>query len=616
MLLELTISNIAIIDRQTLEFGPGLAVITGETGAGKSILVDALGLVLGARADPGLIRAGAETARVEGVFQVDDPAANAEPRAAPDGPLAALLAEHGIEPEDGILVLSRDLQRTGRSIARINGRTVMVSVLQQVGQRLVDIHGQSEHLSLLRPAEHIEFLDRYAGLLGLRAAVAERVAALGRLRGERRRLAQQEQDAARRAELLQFQVQEITAAALQPGEQEALAEEIALLSNAEQRARLAHAVYAALSQGGGGLPGTADLLARAVADARELARLDGRLAEQAASLEELAYHLGDLARALRAYRDTVEFDPARLQAASERLELVRTLARKYGGSVEAVLRFGAEAAQELADLTHRQEQREELDQAEEAARRAAGALAGELSRRRAVAALDLARAVEAELAALHLPQVRFAVAVAQRENPDGLPVTQDAPESASVCYAFDSTGIDTVEFHISVNPGEPVRPLAKVASGGETSRVMLALKTILSRADVIGTLIFDEVDAGLGGQAGYAVGQKLAQLGKEHQVVAITHLPQIAAFGEVHFAIAKREEGGRTTTTARRLRADERVDEIARMIGAGLTRAARQAAQDLLHRAQESTRGRTPGPTAAPGTQATLPLLGDLLREA
>lgn len=607
MLLELTIQNIAIIDRQTLELSPGLTVITGETGAGKSILIDALGLVLGARADPDLIRAGAETARVEGVFQIED--------ASQDGTLAALLEEHGIELEEGTLVLSRDVQRNGRSIARANGRTVMVSVLQRIGQRLVDIHGQSDHLSLLRSSEHVEFLDRYAGLLDLRAAVAERIATLRRVQEERQRLLRQEREAARRVELLQFQTQEISTAALQPGEQEALEEEIVLLSNAEQRARLANSVYETLYQGAGALPGVTDLLARAVAEAQELARLDGRLADPVAALEGLDYQLDDLARTLRAYRDSVEFNPARLQAASERLELVRTVTRKYGGTVEAALRFDVEAAQELDELTHSQERLAELDAAELETRVAAGSLAWELSQRRAAAARELARAVEAELAELNMPHARFEVNIARRPDPDGLPTpTEESVEGAS--YAFDSTGIDTVEFRISVNPGEPLRPLVKVVSGGETSRLMLALKTILSRADVVETLIFDEVDAGLGGQTGYVVGRKLAQLGKEHQVVAITHLPQIAVSGDAHVAITKREDAGRATTVVRRLRAEERVDEIARMIGGGLTRAARQAAQELLHRAQA---GRGNGGQSSPhqaGAQPPLPLLGDLLKEA
>ena len=606
MLLELTIQNIAIIDRQTLQLGAGLTVLTGETGAGKSILLDALSLVLGARADPDLIRAGEESARVEAVFELKGPA---------DPALATLLEEHGLELEEDLLVLSRDIQRTGRGLARANGRTVILSVLQHIGERLIDIHGQSDHLSLLRPAEHIEFLDRYGGLLALRAEVAAKVALLRQVREERRRLDQQEQDATRRTELLQFQAEEITSAGLQPGEQEALEEEIALLSNAEQRARLANSVYDLLQRDSGGLPGIADLVAQAGSDARELARLDPRLADQTATLEGLEFQLDDLARTLRAYRDTVEFNPARLQAASERLEQVRTLTRKYGGPVDAVLAFGAAAAQELDELAHRQERRAAMDEAELAARQDAGAHAGELSRRRATAARELAQAVESELAQLNMASARFEVDVSRRPDAHGLPVAGDQADDA-VCYAFDMSGIDSVEFCIAVNAGEPLRPLVKVVSGGETSRVMLALKTILSRADVVGTLIFDEIDAGLGGQTGYVVGKKLAQLGKEHQVVAITHLPQIAAFGDTQIAIAKREDAGRTTTVVRRLRPEERVDEIARMIGGGLTKAARQAAQDLLQRARGARAGRESNEAAPPGAQGALPLLGDFLKEA
>ncbi|MCX6020936.1 MAG: DNA repair protein RecN, partial [Chloroflexi bacterium] len=483
----LSIANIAIIERQTVDFGPGLTVITGETGAGKSILIDALGLALGAKADLNLLRSGADVARVEALFV---PTADADGRIDPE--LQRLLDDQGIELDEGVLLLIRELRSTGRSVARINGHTVVAGVLARVAQRLIDIHGQSEHLSLLRSAEHIEFLDRYAGLLPLRRQTAAAVTALRKVREEREALHAAERNADRRTDLLQFQIGEIDNAGPTLGEPEALEAEIALLANAEQRARLANGTYGALTAGRGGAPSASDLLSEAAAEARELARLDPRLEDTATALEGLSYQLDDLGRSLRAYRDSIEFDPGRLEAASERLEVLKGISRKYGGSIEAALAHREAAAAEVDALTHRQERLEALDADELAARRCVGEVAGDLSRRRQAAASDLAEKVECELRELNMGSARFAVSVAQRPDPAGAPVpaSDDAPKAPEVSYAFDATGIDAVEFLLSVNAGEPLRPMAKVASGGETSRVMLALKTILSRVDLIGTLIF------------------------------------------------------------------------------------------------------------------------------
>jgi DNA repair protein RecN (Recombination protein N) len=585
MLDELDIRNFAVAEHVRLRFAPGFNAITGETGAGKSLIIDALALLLGGRADPEVVRAGAGAARVEGVFRVDPGA---------DEALAETLSEVGIEPEDGLLIISREVPRQGRSVARVNGRAVVQSALAALGRRLVDIHGQEDQLSVLRPAEHLGHLDRFAGLEAERVAVTALVAELREVRAAIRRLTEDERERARRQDRLAYEVQEIDAARLRPDEEEELRAERQLLVSAEELARLSEAAHTALT-GGGRSASAADALGLAADALAQLARIDPRMAETAALAEALQSQVYDLARELRAYREGVEYNPRRLERIEERLALIAALKRKYGATLAEVLAYAERARAELAELTLGEERLEELREREEALRARLATAAERLSHARRRAACRLAEAVQTEIAELNLAGGRFAVRFERREDPEGVPValpltevvasgTEPAPAGATA-VAFDRSGVDRVEFYVSLNPGEPLRPLAKVASGGETARLMLALKTVLGAADAVPTLVFDEVDVGIGGRSGRVVGEKLAALGRHHQVICITHLPQVAALAERHLAVAKRVDGGRTFTEVRELNGEERRRELAAMLG-GVSAAHLAAADEMLAAAE------------------------------
>ena len=566
MLSELTITNFAIIDRIQLTLVPGLSVLTGETGAGKSIIIDAVSTLLGGRADAELIRAGTEGARVEGIF-VLPPTLREE--------LTPLLHEQGLQDDSGgELILARAINRSGRNVCRVNGRAVPLSVLAQLGERLVDIHGQSEHLSLLRVKEHLNFLDRYAGLQEQRAAVAEGVRALRRVREELASLHRDERELARRADLLQYQVHEIEDAQLLPDEEDELLNERKLLLNAERLSELSHSAYQTLA-GGEEQHTIADLLDSVLRDLTELERLDAQVAAQRQVVEETTYQLEDLARMLRSYRDGVEFNTVRLQAVEERLDLIHGLKRKYGGCIPEILRFAQEAARELHAITHNEERMAELEQEQARLVADVGAQAAALSAERRAAAERLSTGIERELDELSMKQAHFVVDIQWKEAEEGLLV-----EGKN--YAFDLTGIDRVEFLISPNVGEPPKPLAKIASGGETSRLMLALKAVLSAADQVPTLIFDEIDQGIGGRAGGVVGLKLWGLTSEHQVLCVTHLPQLACYGDTHFQVDKAESEGRTVTRVRMLEGQERIEELAAMLGGPAGKTQLRSAEEMF----------------------------------
>ncbi len=590
MLTELSIRDLAIIDRLDLIFGPGFNVLTGETGAGKSIIIDAVNLLLGDRASQEVVRAGAERTEVEGAFQLSPSAA---------ARLAPALAEHSLEGDQpDLLVLAREVRANGRSVARINGRVVTTALLGEVGGLLVDVHGQGEHLSLLHEREHVGLLDRYAGLNGEATEMAELVR---RVRGARRELEglrQDERERARRIDLLTYQVGEIRAAKLKPGEEVELEQERRRLANAEQLASLSSEAVMMLSGGDDERAGALDALGAAEQTLSRLAKVDPAAAPLAEQLEEAAALLDDLARELGHYRDGIEFNPQRLQQVEERLHLIRSLQRKYGDTVEEVLAYGERAAAEIETISHAEERIAGLEAEEAELLAELGRLGAALSTARQAAGERMARAIEAELADLQMAKARFAVSISWTEDPSGAVVGADAAAAAGRSpgrYGFDSHGLDAVAFLVSANPGEPLKPLAKVASGGETSRLMLALKTVLGRADETPTLIFDEIDQGIGGRVGGTVGRKLWGLtrrqesgdrGQEsgdrdqlpassHQVLCITHLPQLAAYGDVHFHVTKlvvpqggSASGERTVTEVHVLSGEDRVAELARMLGA------------------------------------------------
>jgi DNA repair protein RecN (Recombination protein N) len=576
MLSELSITNFAIIDQLQLRFAAGFNALTGETGAGKSIIIDALSLALGARASDELVRADAPSARVEAIFTLEEVSDE----------IHALLEEHGIECDDGTLILSREVVRGGRSTNRINARAVPLRVLQQLGESLVDIHGQSEHLSLKNVRTHIDYLDRFANLWDLRTRVAEKVAQIMGARRELETLLRDERELARRVDLLKFQVEEIAAAQLRVGEEETLKQDRQKLANAERLAHHADEAYSRLRSDDDDEPGALDLLGEAQRAVAQLVKLDATQAETQRQLDESLAILSDVADTLRDYGENMEFDPARLAEVEERAELIFKLKRKYGDSIEAILAFGERAAQELDAITHSSERIEELRADEEKWLRELSKLVAELSAKRKTTAEQLAKGIERELDDLRMARAKFVVDFQMQEDANGVPLNGKR-------YAFNATGVDRIEFLVTANPGEPPKPLAKVASGGETARLMLALKTVLSNADETPTLIFDEIDVGIGGRVGSIVGKKLWNLTvarrkvkPAHQVICITHLPQIAAYGDAHYRVDKLTTPKRTSTAVSALVGEARVGELAQMLGA-VGEAGEQSAAEILRAAEK-----------------------------
>ena len=551
-LLEVTVTDLALIDRLRLELGPGLNVITGETGAGKSLLIDALGLALGARADSTLVRHGAELARVEALFERI--------------------------PEPVIAV--REVAASGRSTARLDDETVTAARLAEEVGPLVEIHGQHEQQRLLDERRQRDLLDAFGGHEQLRGEMATTVE---RWRGNRSALAElsiEPRELARRLELLEHEATEIAAARLQPGEADELRARLEAAQHGEAIARGAAALRDALVGDGSG---AREVIAVAVREVRNLARVDTRFEPLVDRLAGLEAELVDAADEVRRLADTVDHDASTLAALEERLGLVYALERRYGDDEEAVIAHGERARAEVERLAGLEDERARRE-AEDASMLAAVAeVAGRLSDARRSAAADLATAVGRVLVELGFPAGVFEVALGRR--PAG--ADEAAVELGGDAVAFDATGADQVVYRLAPNPGEPARPLAKVASGGELSRVALAVKQVLAEADATPTLVFDEVDTGIGGRSADPVGRSLWALARRHQVLCVTHLPQIAAHADVQFRIAKRERDGRTITEVERLDREGRIVELAQMLGGqtgGATTLA--SARELLDRAE------------------------------
>ncbi|HZT41134.1 MAG TPA: DNA repair protein RecN [Chthonomonadaceae bacterium] len=553
MLRTLSVRNYAIIERLDLEFGAGFNVLTGETGAGKSILIDALNLILGGRAGAEMVRGGAERAIVDAVFDVSG---------SPE--VLQLVEEMGYDIEDDQLFLSREVTSAGKSSCRIGGRPATVTQLKEIGDWLVDLHGQHEHQSLLAISRHLDMLDDWGGteIQTLRAEADEAFRALQRLRQEKERL---ETDARERTHLLDlyaFQVKEITDAKLSPGEEEELAAEHRRVANAQKLAEAAVNAAEALNGGDNG-GGALEALAVAARLLEEAASLDETLQPGLDAIRSAIYELTEAERDLARYADDIEFNPERLAQIEERLELLRTLKRKYGDSVEEILCYGEETAAKLDALTHSEERGGQLDAEIQATEQRLNDLCGRLSRLRRKAADEFQKVTLAELKDLAMEKARFEVRIEKGEP--------------------TARGTDRVEFLIATNAGEPLRPLAKVASGGEISRVMLAIKSAMARQEPLPTMVFDEIDIGVGGRTASVIAEKMAALACAAQVICITHLAQIAGRGEHHFSIEKQEKGGRTRVTVTPLTAEERIPEIARMIGGKeVTEAVLQHAREML----------------------------------
>ena len=548
------INNIALAAGIEMELGEGLTLLTGETGAGKSILVDALGLLLGGRGSPDLIRSGEEHAVVEGLLETSE--------------ARVLLETHGLPVEGDEIVVRRELHASGKGKATVNGALVPVGVLRELGSRLVTIHGQHEPQGLLDPGAHRGLVDRHAGLsteevAGLHRRLREIDAELDRLRRDHR-------DWERRREMLEFQAGEIEQAALHPGEEEALRQEKKLQANAGRLATLAAEAYGLLYEDEGAALAR---LAQVYKRVDELASIDTRFSEYSVARAGAMAPLQDLSYFLRDYKGALQVTPGRLDEIEARLALVERLKKKYGASVDEVLAFGGRCREELGPSGSADEREKAL--IAERTKVAAGYFerASELSRKRRAAAKDLQKKVEAELAQLAMERTRFRV----QFDPD-IP-----PADASDTSSWGELGLEEAEFLLSPNPGEDPRPLARIASGGELSRILLALNAAAGLEAEGKTLVFDEVDAGIGGRVAEVVGRKLLAIAARHQVLCVTHLPQIAALAEAHFVVTKRAVKNRTVAEVHSVEGDTRIEEVARMLGGEtVTDTARRHAREMV----------------------------------
>lgn len=573
MLLELRIENFAIIDKLELEFSSGLIVFTGETGAGKSIIIDAVETLLGVRADTSVIRTGVKRSSVEATFKI-------MPKVREQ--LHALLKEEDLLDDENYLTLRREFRREGRNIARVNGRTVNLGLLRTLGELLIDLHGQSEHLSLLRVKSHIHLLDRFAEVDHELKDYQETYRQLQRVRRELADLRKAEKEATRKMEMLTFQVEEINQAALQEGEEEKLKSERVRLVNAENLAKQASIAIIALDEGELDSASASDRLGIALQALEELAKVDEDTEELLSKAQELFDGAVELARDLGNYLQEVEFDAERLEEIEERMNDIYSLKRKYGDSITEVLAFGTAAQQELDDITHAEERMQTLEAQEKELLTTLAAKAVIVSEKRHAAAEKMSTQIEQELKDLRMEQARFSVDFATAPDEKGLSM----PDGS--CLSFDNTGFEKVEFLVAPNVGEGLKPLVKVASGGETSRLMLALKNVLAKADHTPTLIFDEIDQGIGGRVGAVVGQKLWQLGQEHQVLCITHLAQLAGYGERHFKVNKEVRDNRTITVVTPVKDKDRILELAQMLGE-ISDGTLQSANEILQGVQQLT---------------------------
>ena len=585
MLRLLSVTNFATIEQLEIELAPGFSVLTGETGTGKSIIVDALSLLLGGRADVGMVRSGARQSRVEGIFLLGGDLSQK---------INVALGEYEIDVGEEEIILGREVNVDGRNTCRVNGRIVPLRLLSALAQHLVDIHGQNQHLSLLRVREHMEILDKYGGLWQVRIQVAEGVRQLTEVRQELDQLQKDEQELAQRVDFLRYQVGEISTANLRSAEDDALTLERNRVANAERIITLSDHAYRALYDSFDRHESVMDLIGQVSKDLSQLERLDPSLRQTLESVNAMTHQVEELARALRSYRDGIEYSPARLQELEERLDLINSLKRKYGSTIEEILAFGERASQELEKLYYSEERVEGLKSREIDLRKQVGRLAGQLSEARQHAARRLADAIQEEVVGLALGRAQVLVDIRQSDSEDGVPVgTADAvphttPSLGGESFrhlAFNGTGIDSVEFLISLNPGEPPRPLAKIASGGEASRLMLAIKAILSTADQIPILVFDEIDAGIGGRLGSVLGQKLWGLSKSHQVLCVTHLPQIACYADHHAKVTKFASHDRTVTSVEVLDDEASVTELSQMLGSE-SGATRTNALEMLQQAK------------------------------
>lgn len=564
MLSELSITNFGIIEAVDLSFENGLTVISGETGAGKSMIIDAIGLLIGGRGSADFVRHGASKAEIEGLFFVEE-----------NHPCIKRMANLGLDGSDEMVVLRREISANGKSVCRINGKLSTLGVLKEIGRMLIDIHGQHEHQDLLQSDRHLPLLDSFGGkdLLNAREAYEDLFKNYKHIQKKMRQLTENEKAAVQRLDLIRFQVDEIDAAELAPNEDEQLETERTKLTNYEKVFQSLQEGYEALYGEQKGL----EWIARAMSDLQGIAELDDHYKNMYEKIADSYYQLEECTFRLRDSLDQLEYDPDRLNTIEERLHAIQALKRKYGDSVTEILQYRDQAATELETLTNRDEEitklKGELDRiSTELLERAKM-----LSEERKKTAKQLVAAISSELMELQMAKTKFDIRF----------TTKDTFNKDGSHTFFQSDGIDEVEFLISTNPGEPLKPLAKVASGGELSRIMLALKSIFSGADGVTSIIFDEVDTGVSGRAAQAMAEKIFKLSVHSQVFCITHLPQVAAMADTHLYISKEEKNERTITGVQALDENQKIDEIGRMIsGAEMTDLTKEHARELLELAQ------------------------------
>lgn len=572
MLVELYVRNFALIEEVRLGLEPGLNILTGETGAGKSILLDAVSLILGGRASSDFVRLGTDKATIEALFAVSR-----------SEELLEICEDYGIDLEEDHLLIVRELSASGKNVCRINGRMVTVQMLRNVGEHLISMHGQHEHQTLGDSNEQLQLLDSYGGeeLLTMRDEVAALYYEYREAKIRLREAQMGEQERVRQLDILRFQLEEIREARLKPGEEAALHEEGRRLNHSEKLYAAANNSYELLYSGSGrGGQSTLDLVNRVITELSAVSAYDPRLSPVLEMVQSALYNVEEAAHVLRDYRSDIEFNPERLAEIEDRLNGIRRLQKKYGESAEAILEYANRLEGELYDLEHHEENVDRLSKEVESKSVALAKRAVVLSKARRVAAERLSNSVMNELAELMMPKTQFAITFTQIQEEDGLQVGERR-------LHVSESGIDRAEFLFSPNLGEPLRPLAKIASGGELSRTMLALKTILSDVDNVGTLIFDEVDTGISGRAAQAVAEKLAMIGRRRQVICVTHLAQVASMADTHYLIQKRQDETRTRTEVGVLSEGERALEVARMLsGSELTETTLRHSEEMLARAR------------------------------
>lgn len=567
MLLQLDIHNVALIDGISIELGAGFNVLTGETGAGKSIIIDSINAVLGDRVSREVIRTGAQTALIEAVFRVDADR------------IRDIMSEMGMEPEeDGTLILSREISQSGRNTCRINGKMVSAAFMKAIGERLIDMHGQHDNQSLLKTEHHIELLDSFAGE-SLHSARDEYSALLEQYREVRAKLRALSGDPGereRKMDLLRFQADEIRKARLKPSEDEELGRQKILLINAEKISNTLASVYDLLSAGSGG-SSALDAMNDSLARLGSVAGLDESYNEMYRRLQDLVYQLEDLAGDVRQSLEKAEYDPAMLEEIEERLDLIYRLKRKYGSAIPEILGFCQEAEEQLEELEKSEETAKALSEELKGLENRLYDAARRLSAERVKAASLLENEITRQLDDLEMKKAKFSVDIRFDTAPPGQSDRK-----------FSSNGLDKVEFLISPNVGEPLKPLARIASGGEMSRVMLAVKTILAEVDRIPVLIFDEIDTGISGKAAQKVGEKLSYISRNHQVLCVTHQAQIACIADHNYLIEKIVEEGKTRTKVTKLDEDDKTKEIARLIGGETTEASLKYAEEMIRTAKKA----------------------------